>query len=303
MTRAFHLVTALLLCAALRAQAPTGQQPPAATTTPAAPMQQPTPTQQPGAPQPTGYQDPGAPTNPVPISAEPHHRLILQNDFTHVYNVMVPPLDATLLHQHDLPYLYVTLGPAELINAVVGQPEVHLTLQDDETRYNPGHFAHLVRTDSGLPFHNISIELVRPQGTARNLCKEVMPGPPGDCPNQSVAHDAAPASRSSRKKPAPEAADDVVPYFETDEVRVDLIKISSGRDYADAAPKVHALLVALSSANLDVNLGGEHLQFLHGGDVLWMPAGTPRKVVDFLGTHSSFLLISFKDSAPRPASP
>src|SRR5689334_19439930 len=54
-------------------------------------------------------QDPAAPLGPVPISEEPHHRLVLQNDFTRVYDVTVPPLDTTLLHQHDLPYLYVTL--------------------------------------------------------------------------------------------------------------------------------------------------------------------------------------------------
>jgi len=62
--------------------------------------------------------DPTAPLGPVPISEEPHHRLLLQNDFTRVYNVMVPPLDTTLLHQHDLPYLYITFGPADIINAI-----------------------------------------------------------------------------------------------------------------------------------------------------------------------------------------
>jgi hypothetical protein len=57
------------------------------------------------------------------------------------------------------------------------------------------------------------------------------------------------------------------------------------------------LLIALSNANLDVNLGGQHISFLHDGDILWMPAGTHRRVVDFLGTRSNFLLVTFKDSA------
>src|SRR6266852_6396277 len=166
MKPALTLICALLLSSAVHAQAPS------TTLTP---------------------QNPIAPPGPVPISEEPHHRLVLQNDFTKVYNVMVSPLDATLLHQHDLPYL------------------------------------------------------------------------------------------------------------ETDEIRVDLFKVSSGRDYVDPAPKVHALLVALTDANLDANLGGEHIQFLHGGDVLWLPAGQHRRIVDLLGTRSSFLLISFKDSAPAPA--
>jgi hypothetical protein len=242
-------------------------------------------------------QNPTAPPGPVPISEEPHHRLVLQNDFTRVYNVMVPALDATLLHQHDVPYLYVTLGPADLINAVVGKPELHQLLQDGETHYNPGHFAHLVRTESGVAFHNITIEFVRPQGTAKNLCKDVVPGEALNCPEPPPAA----VNKKGKKVATPEVADEDVPYFESDEVRVELHKVSSGNDYVDAAAKFDALLVGLTNANLDANLGGEHLQFLHGGDVIWMPAGQHRRIVDFLGTHSSFLLITFKDGS-QPAS-
>jgi len=238
-----------------------------------------------------------APPGPVPLSEEPHHRLVLQNDFTRVYNVMVPPLDATLLHQHDHPYLYVVLGPADIINAIAGKPELHQTLQDGETHFTPGNFAHIARTDFGMPFHNITIELLHPQGAAKNLCKAVLAAQPVECPPPQAAGNAL----RGKKKTEPEPADDDVPYFESDEVRVDLFKVSSGRDYVDATPKTSVLLVALTDANLDVNLGGEHLQFLHGGDVLWLPAGQHRRVVDFLGTRSSFELISFKDSAPAPA--
>ena len=266
-----------LLCASVRAQAP------------------------PPLPPPTydlSLQNPVAGSQgPVPISEEPHHRLLLQNDFTRVYNVMVPPLDTTLLHQHDLPYLYVTLGAADIINAIVGKPELHQILQDGEMHYSPGHFAHVARTDSGIQFQNVTIELVHPQGTPKNLCKDVLPGAPLDCPEQKAAEDKSKAKRGQPER----AGDDEVPYFETDEIRVDLHKVSSGNDYVDAAPKTDALLIALTDANLDANLGGEHASFLHGGDVLWMPAGKHRRIVDFLGTRSSFLLISFKDSAPAPA--
>jgi hypothetical protein len=63
----------------------------------------------------------------------------------------------------------------------------------------------------------------------------------------------------------------------------------------DAEAKFDVLLVGLTNSNLDANLGGEHFQFLHGGDVIWMPAGQHRRIVDFLGTHSGFLLVTFKD--------
>src|SRR5260221_11999422 len=267
-----------LLCSSLQAQAPasTSQQAPA----PYIPPQNPTP-----------------PPGPVPISEEPRHRLVLQNDFVRVYNVMVPGLDATLLHRHDLPYLYVTLGAADIINAIVDKPEVHLVLQDGETHYSPGHFAHIARTDSGMPFQNVTIELVRPQGTAKNLCKDVLPGAPLNCPEQKAAPD---NSKAKKGQPAPAVAAEDVLYFETDEIRLDLHKVSSGKDYVDATPQTDALLVALTDANLDANLGGEHVSFLHGGDVLWLPAGQHRRIVDFLGTRSSFLLISFKHSSPPP---
>ena len=228
----------------------------------------------------------------VPLSQEPHHRLVLQNDFTRVYNVMVAPLDATLPHQHDLPYVAVSLGPANLANVVVGKPARRLVLQDGQVTYSDSAFAHLVRTDSGIPFHNVTVELVKPQGTARNLCEPIVPGPLGACPQRTETAD--------RRKNVSEAADDDVPYFETDGARVDLFKVSMGKDYVAESPKLNGLLIALSNANLDVNLGGQHISFLHDGDILWMPAGTHRRVVDFLGTRSNFLLVSFTDSAGAP---
>jgi len=221
----------------------------------------------------------------VPLDAEPHHQIVLRNDFVHVYGVSVQPLDATLVHQHDLPYLTVSLGATEVENAVVGKPEVRLSLEDGQVTYSPGGFAHAVRTDAGIVFRNVTMELAKPQGTVRNVCKQIVPGPLA-CPQETA----------KGKKPVAEPADDDIPYLESDEVRVDLIKVSSGRDYVEATPKQNAVLVALTNAGLDVNLGGEHSSFLHEGDVLWLPAGTRRRIVDFLGTRSSFLLVSLKDS-------
>jgi hypothetical protein len=221
----------------------------------------------------------------VPLNGEPHHQIVLRNDFVHVYSVSVQPLDATLVHRHDLPYLAVSLGATEVENAVVGKPETRLSLQDGQVTYSPGGFAHAVRTDAGIVFRNVTIELAKPQGTARNVCKQIVAGPLA-CPQQTA----------KSKKPAAEPADDDLPYLETDEVRVDLIKVSSGRDYVEASPTQNAVLVALTNADLDVNLGGEHSSFLHEGDVVWLPAGTHRRIADFLGTHSSFLFVSFKDS-------
>ena len=227
----------------------------------------------------------------VPVSAEPHHVLVLRNEYVHVYNVTLPPLDATLLHQHDLPYIYLTLGMTDVINAVAGKPEAHLVLEDGSTRYSPGGFAHIARTEAGLLFHNVTVELAHPQGSPRNIGNQGGDRSLGACPQKA----------SDAKQ------NDQVPFeqmsgcFETDEARLDMVIIEGGKDYQEAAPRAATLLVAMSNANLEVSLGGEHAAFLHEADVLWLPAGTSRKVVDLLGTRSKFLLISFKDSGATSA--
>jgi len=234
--------------------------------------------------------NPITPNVAVPVSQEPHHALTLKNEFVHVFNVTVPPLDATLLHQHDLPYIYLTLGTTDVVNAVQGKAEVELTLKDGETRFTPGGFAHIARTDAGIGFHNITIELVKPQEAPRNLPVGGPERPLGSCPL---------ASAEPRNPQIP--FEQVVPCFETDEVRLSVVRVEGGKDYEETTPQTAALLVAMSNANLDVALGGQHAAFLHAGDVLWLPVGVARRVQDFIGIRSNFLLLSFKDTASSNA--
>jgi len=265
----------------------------------------------------------------VPLQAEPHHRLVLQNEFVHVYTLGISPNDSTLMHRHDLPYVAVNFGVTDIIDVVQGRSEAQVKLQDGQVTYAAGGFAHVLRTDSSSALRNVMMELVRPQGTARNLCRPVVIGPL-DCPNQAKAQEQiateAKAAEAQTKRPARGAksarhgttdtaslaskpaesaeaskraharADDDVRYFETDEIQVDVITVSQGRDYVEAAPERNGLLVALTNADLDATRAGQHISFLHDGDILWLPAGEPRSVSDFLGTRSSFLLVSFKDS-------
>ena len=235
----------------------------------------------------------------VSLRDEPHHQLVLQNDFANVYTVAVPPNDMTLMHRHDLPYVAIDFGAANITNMVQGQKQTTLNLRDGQVIYSPGGFTHIVRTNSGSAFRNVTVELVKPQGTARNLCKQVIEGPlscPQEQPQQASAKGA-----STKKKPAAADADDVVPYFETDEVRVEVVTVSMQREYVDETPKENALLVAMSNSNMSAEVGGHNASFLHSGDILWMPSGEARKVNDFLGTRSNFLLVSFKGAnAAKP---
>jgi quercetin dioxygenase-like cupin family protein len=227
----------------------------------------------------TVTQDSAKPQRAVPITREPHHKLVLENDYVRVFNVVVPPHEATLMHQHDVPYLYVTLGPTDLINAIAGKPEMHLVTEDGTTRYTPGPFAHLVRTDAGILFHNITVELLKPQAEQVNLGAGGKDRPLGSCPQS--------AGGFSRQ---------TLPCFETSELRLERVAIEGEKGYVQASPEDAALLVAMTDANLDVSISGKHAAVLHTGDVLWLPAGSARKLVDAHGGKSEFLLISFKDS-------
>lgn len=90
----------------------------------------------------------------------------------------LPGHDATLLHQHDLPYVYVPLGPADFVNAVAGKADVHVIITSGQVDYSPGGFSHRIRADAGPALDIIKIELLKPQSEPQNTCAEIVPGPP-----------------------------------------------------------------------------------------------------------------------------
>jgi len=96
----------------------------------------------------------------VEITAEPHHHLTLENKSVRVFSVDLPPHSDTLMHWHRHDYIYVTLGAAEVVNAVKDKPSVTIKLQDGETRFSPATFAHIARNLSDLPFRNVTIEIL-----------------------------------------------------------------------------------------------------------------------------------------------
>jgi quercetin dioxygenase-like cupin family protein len=95
----------------------------------------------------------------VEITAEPHHHLTLENKSVRVFNVEVPPHTDTLMHWHRHDYIYVTLGAAEVINAVKDKAPVTVKLQDGETHFSPATFAHIARNSGDQPFRNVTIEI------------------------------------------------------------------------------------------------------------------------------------------------
>jgi quercetin dioxygenase-like cupin family protein len=113
-------------------------------------------------------------SQPVEITAEPSHHLVLQNRYVRVFSVEVAPRSATLMHRHRHDYIFVSLGPAEISNEVEGKPAVNLKLADGEAHFTTGNFAHVARNLSNAPFRNITIELLQDEKTGS------IPSPAGD---------------------------------------------------------------------------------------------------------------------------
>jgi len=231
----------------------------------------------------------------VPVANEPHHHLVFENSYVRVFRVSVPAHEATLLHQHDLPYIYVSLGPADVINAVAGKPEGHLVMTDGQVAYSRGGFAHIARTDAGSPFDNITVELLHPQGGPHNLCAKIVDGPAGTCPN--------PESSATPARPAPLPSSSEL--FETDEFVGESGVLAPKSKYADKQPVNSALLVALEATELKVKLSGNVTPDyerastnLKGGEVYWLPAGVKRSITASGKGPARILLLSFKDSGP-----
>jgi quercetin dioxygenase-like cupin family protein len=107
----------------------------------------------------------------VEITAEPDHHLTFENKSVRVFNVEVPPHAETLMHWHRHDYIYVTLGDADLINAVKDKPPVTVKLQDGETRFSSATFAHIAHNNADRPFRNVTIEILEDESLRNSTTK------------------------------------------------------------------------------------------------------------------------------------
>lgn len=107
----------------------------------------------------------------VEITAEPHHHLAFTNDQVRVFNVEAPPHSDTLMHWHRHDYVFVTLGASVVVSAVKGKDPVSLKLNDGETRFTPGNFAHIARNLSDRPFRNVTIEILQDEKLRQSQAK------------------------------------------------------------------------------------------------------------------------------------
>lgn len=102
--------------------------------------------------------------SPVPVGSEPRHHLKYENEYVRVFDVVVPPGDATLFHIHANDYAFVSIGDANLKAEVLGGQPFDLVVKDGEVRYTKGVITHRVTNMSNALFRNITIEILSSPG-------------------------------------------------------------------------------------------------------------------------------------------
>lgn len=220
----------------------------------------------------------------VAITEEPHHKLVLENPYVRVFRVSVPDRDATLLYRDARPYVTVSLGDNDFMNVVAGKPQTEIVQKDLQIGYFEGGLERTIKPQHGSAFDRITVELLRPQGTAKNRCEKIVDGPLGDC-------------KSGPDSPLMGLLKlfNVKPAFMTNDIFVDTISLAKGVNYSATAAGAPQLLIACDHSEFKVSLPGQSASVLHGGEVLWVPTGNSAKITSTVpqGT-AAVVIISFK---------
>jgi quercetin dioxygenase-like cupin family protein len=104
----------------------------------------------------------------VPVAEEGHHQLLLENEYTRVFHVVIAPKDSTLMHQHDRDYVYVMIGSSQVEVVKPGVAPMQMKLNDGDVKFTKGPLAHKVTNIGDTPFVNLTIEVKK--ASAKAVC-------------------------------------------------------------------------------------------------------------------------------------
>src|ERR1700737_3682326 len=145
----------------------------------------------------------------IPLKLEPHHHLVLHNDYVNVYSVQVEAKDSVLLHKHDLDAIGIMLSDAEITVRAPGKPDSHQKVVAGQLRLQQAGYIHSTAIDGDAAYRNVTVELLLPQQERRNICGGVISGQPLNC--SSAQTDSSAFSEQ--------------PQFETDQTKISLIRL------------------------------------------------------------------------------
>jgi hypothetical protein len=211
----------------------------------------------------------------IPLKSEPHHHLVLHNDFVNVYSVQVQSHDSVLLHKHDFDAIGIMLGDAEITVSAPGKPDSRQKVVGGQLRLQQAGYIHSTVIEGANPYRNVTVELLMPQQEGRNICASVISTKPLNCPS---AH-------------ADSAALSGQPQFETNQTKINLIRLKPRQSFTLDASFQNRLVVALDEAAV-VSAANNPPKALHSGDILWRDSNSPAQLFENTG-NKEIRLVTF----------
>ena len=201
---------------------------------------------------------------PVPVANEPRHHLKFENEYVKVFDVVVPPGDATLFHIHSNDYAFVSIGDATLKAEVMGGQPGDMIVKDGEARFTKGPITHRVTNVAGFPFRNITIEILKSPGPVGNAT-------PDNSPGHSIV-------------------------LENDRVRIERLILEPGQSTNVHTHNLSALSVFLTRAKVRVESPGAKPQTIDykPGDFRWRAAPVTHSIKNIGSTRFEAVGVDWK---------
>ena len=98
----------------------------------------------------------------VPVSQEPRHHNVFENDWVRILDVHIPPHDTTLIHKHSTPSLFIVLSNTKTGSQVLVEPGKPFFADGNiwfEGFYDTPRI-HRVWNEDTVEFHVIDMELL-----------------------------------------------------------------------------------------------------------------------------------------------
>ena len=219
----------------------------------------------------------------IPLKSEPHHHLALRNDYVNVYSVYVPPQDSVRLHKHDVDAIGIVMSDSEITVRSPGKPDSQQKVVKLQLRLQSSGYVRSTSIDGDTPYPNVTVELLAPQQSPRNLCTAVIPGQPINCTESSPQRDAHDRSEQSQ--------------FQTDQTNVTLNRILPPQS-ATLDTQGLSQLIVLNDAGIPCKINPGKI--LRSGDFLWRD---PRSAAEIFINNSAneVRLVSFAFQKERSA--
>jgi quercetin dioxygenase-like cupin family protein len=200
----------------------------------------------------------------ITMDDEPHHHLVFKNDIVKMFSLDLEPRDSFLMHRHDYDDVSIVIADATTVSTTPGRADVLTISKTGNVRFALSGRAHSVRNIGQTAYRAVSIDLLRPQTGARNLCGKQIPDRPQNC----LAASPADASASHLDQP----------QFETDQTRVTLTRVGPQQSATFGEPDRDDLIVTIDESAAAAAPGKGSDKALHPGDFVWVGRGEAQRV-------------------------